>query len=96
MVLRVARRRECPLRVFQVLLWVAIPAGILNIVVCVIVLLPADWDAFKSLCFLGHTFDGKYGVEITTPDELHQAFCTFSTLEQQRLLPDGCCLCWSC
>ena len=64
---------------------VAIPAGILNIVVCVIVLLPADWDVFKSLCFIGHTFDGKYGVEITTPDELHQAFCTFSTLEQQAL-----------
>ena len=85
MVLRVARRRECPLRVFQVLLWAAIPAGILNIVVCVIVLLPADWDVFKSLCFIGHTFDGKYGVEITTPDELHQAFCTFSTLEQQAL-----------
>ena len=85
MALRVVRRRDCPLRVFQLLLWAAMPAGILNIVVCVIVLLPANWDVFKSLCFIGHTFDEKYGVEIDTPDKLRQAFCTYGTLEQQAL-----------
>ena len=83
--LRVVRRREWPLRVFRILFWAAIPAGILNIIICIVVLLPANWDVFKSLCFIGHTFDEKYGVEISTPDELHKAFCTYSTLEQQAL-----------
>ena len=66
--------------------WLSVVAALADLVVgLVLMLLRVNWDVFRSLCGIGHTFDAHYGVEIGTPDEIFEDFCLYSNIEQVTL-----------
>ena len=66
--------------------WLSIAAVVADLaVVLMVTIFGVNWDVFKSLCGMGHTFDAHYQVEIGTPDEIAEDFCAYSTLEQMVL-----------